>query len=108
MENEACIILTSVESKKDAMTIAEQLVEKNLAACVQISAQGESVYRWKGKTQKNQEYFLNIKSTRANKLSIITWLHKHHPYDIPEILCLNADASKTYVQWISSNTCSDT
>ncbi|MFQ5519211.1 MAG: divalent cation tolerance protein CutA [Mariprofundus sp.] len=55
MENNVCIILTSVAAEEDASSIAAQLVESGLAACVQISARGTSVYRWQGAIQKDEE-----------------------------------------------------
>ncbi|MDX8403811.1 MAG: divalent-cation tolerance protein CutA [Mariprofundaceae bacterium] len=104
MESGVCIILTSVESKTDAMDMAGKLIGESLAACVQISAEGSSVYRWKGNIQQDQECFIQIKTTLSNKSAVIEWLEKHHPYDIPEILCLNADASRSYLEWASANT----
>jgi periplasmic divalent cation tolerance protein len=104
MENEAHIIMTSIGSKTEATIIAEKLVETKLAACVQISAQGESIYRWKGDIQNDQEHFLNIKTTQLNKQAVITWLQKHHPYETPEILCLTAEASSAYMKWMRAST----
>lgn len=100
MADNVCIILTSVESESDSMAIAEQLVEAGLAACVQISAQGQSVYRWQGEIQKEAEHYLSIKTTEANRQAVMAWLEKNHPYDTPEILCLDAEASRDYLHWM--------
>jgi periplasmic divalent cation tolerance protein len=105
MESGACIILTSVASRTDAMIMAKKLVEEGLAACVQISAQGDSLYRWQGSIQQEHEHILNIKTTRSNRQAVIKWLQKHHPYDIPEIISLDAEASSTYLQWMHASTC---
>lgn len=82
------------------MAIAEQLVEEHLAACVQTSARGQSVYRWQGKIQKEAEHYLTIKTTLSNRQTVVEWLEKNHPYDMPEIICLNAEGSRAYLQWM--------
>lgn len=104
MEDNARIILTSVEHEDDAQNIARQLVERKLAACVQLSAPGTSVYSWQDRIEQSREYYLNIKTTHANARLAIAWLEENHPYDTPEILCLDAEASRDYLQWMRAST----
>lgn len=104
MEHGARIILTSVEHEDDALNIARQLVERKLAACVQLSASGTSIYSWQGKIERSREFYLSIKTTRTNAGPTIAWLKKNHPYDTPEILCLDAEASSDYLQWMRAST----
>ena len=96
------IILTSIDDKNKAKAIAQTLVEQKLAACVQISAQGTSVYQWQGKVCQEKEYYLSIKTDEAHQEDVIAWLEANHPYDTPEIISLNAKASAEYQHWLQS------
>ncbi len=96
------IILTSINDKSKAKAIAQALVEGKLAACVQISAQGTSVYQWQGKVCKDKEYYLSIKTNKAHQADVIAWLEANHPYDTPEIISLHAKASTEYQHWLQS------
>ncbi|MES0372146.1 MAG: divalent-cation tolerance protein CutA [Mariprofundaceae bacterium] len=104
MEKGACIILTSVENEVDGLKLAKAMIEKRLAACVQVSASGKSIYQWKGELHCTDEYYLNIKTTPAASEALITWLKQHHPYETPEILCLNAESSHEYLEWMRATT----
>ena len=97
------ILLTSVDDKSKAEAMAETLVNEKLAACVQISAKGTSVYQWQGKVCKEAEYYLSIKTDEAHQNQVITWLEANHPYDTPEIISLNAKASTQYTHWLESS-----
>ena len=96
------IILTSIDDKSKAKAIAQALVEAKLAACVQISAQGMSVYQWQGKVCKDKEYYLSIKTDEIHQADVTAWLKANHPYDTPEIISLNAKASAEYQHWLQS------
>ena len=98
------IILTSIDDKAKAEHMAQALVEGKLAACVQISAQGMSVYQWQGKICKDKEYYLSIKTDKAHQADVTAWLEANHPYDTPEIISLNAKASAEYQHWLQSET----
>jgi periplasmic divalent cation tolerance protein len=104
MEKGACIILTSVETEADGLKLAKGVVEEGLAACVQISASGRSIYCWQGELQCENEHYLNIKTTEAASEAVIAWLKQHHPYETPEILCLSAESSRAYLQWMRAST----
>jgi len=104
MASDACIILTSVAAAEDAERIAEQLVALQLAACVQISAAGQSLYRWQGRIERQNEYYLSIKTTADKAGEARDWIEANHPYETPEILCLQADAAPAYLQWMRATT----
>jgi len=104
MEKGAYVILTSVESEADALRLAKEVVEKGLAACVQISATGRSIYQWQGKLQCEDEHYLSIKTTEEASASVVAWLEQHHPYETPEILGLNAESSCAYLEWMRATT----
>jgi len=94
------IILTSIDDKSAAGKLAHGLIEARLAACVQVSAKGVSVYRWQGRVQDSVEYYLSIKTCAETEAKAVDWLEKHHPYDVPEIICLQGAAAQAYRDWL--------
>jgi len=104
VNNHLGIILTSIDDASTAKTLANQMVTSGLAACVQISARGTSVYRWQGEVQESGEYFLSIKTAPEKLYEIKQWLERHHPYDIPEIIVLEGRTSEQYAAWIKQST----
>lgn len=103
MTPDASIVLTSVATTEDAELIAEALVELRLAACVQVSASGKSVYQWQGRIEKEPEVYLSIKTTFAKTQDVATWLEANHPYETPEILILSATSGHDYLQWMRAS-----
>lgn len=98
------VVLTTVSSRDEAKQIARALIEERLAACVNIAADIESVYRWQGKVDEASEVLLVIKS-RVEKLAALeTALHKLHSYDVPEFLVLKVEqGSATYLKWLDES-----
>ena len=94
-------VITTTGKKKDAEKMAEFLVEKRLAACVQIFGPITSVYWWEGRTEKANEWFCLIKTTRALYENVESAIRKIHPYKVPEILAIPVVAgSKDYLSWL--------
>jgi len=99
-----CIIQTTCASQKEAKKIAKILIEKKLAACVQIT-KIQSVYMWKEKLCRDKERLLFIKSKRKHFKKIENEIKKNHSYDLPEIIEIKiTKASKEYSQFIDENT----
>ena len=98
------VILVTVANRDECKKIARHLVEKRLAACVNISQPIESVYRWEGQIAEEGEFLLIIKSIRELFSEIKTEISKVHSYHTPEIICLPViDGSRNYLQWISDS-----
>lgn len=97
------LVLTSVDNPEMAQVMAKELVLLKLAACVQISAAGKSIYVWKGEICVDEELYLQIKTDKAHLKAVIAWLEEHHPYDTPEIMTLKAKASRDYHDWLSKS-----
>jgi periplasmic divalent cation tolerance protein len=99
------VVLVTCGSKKEARKIAQALVERRLAACVQeIGVPVRSMYRWKGRVESANEVLLLIKSSRKRFSAVSTLVKKLHSYEVPEIIALNiADGSREYLDWITSN-----
>jgi periplasmic divalent cation tolerance protein len=94
------IILTTYSDEKRAEKAAEDLLEEELAACVNILPISKSVYRWKGKIEKEKEFLLLIKTKERAYRRIEKYLKENHPYDTPEILFLKIDGgNKDYLKW---------
>jgi periplasmic divalent cation tolerance protein len=100
MENYIQVITTTAK-KVDAEKIAASLVEKRLAACVQIVGPVQSTYRWEGKVEQAEEWQCLIKSRQDLFPELEQAIKKIHPYEIPEIIALTITAgSNDYRQWL--------
>jgi len=88
----------------NAHAIAAKLVEGELAACVNIVALVQSIYRWEGRVQEDGEALLLVKTTRAAVAPLEELLREIHPYETFELLALNVTAgSSPYLRWISDS-----
>ena len=96
-------VLTTTDSLAEAQAIAGTLVERRLAACVQISSI-ESVYTWEGATRNDQEYRLLIKTTEARYADVEAAILELHSYDLPAIVAV--EFSKVYspfAEWVAGS-----
>jgi len=97
------VVITSLPSLEQAQTIARQLVENRLAACVQIQQGVNSIYRWDGKICEENEVLLSAKTSRALWEEIRGFIQNNHPYDLPEIMAFTpADYEQQYGQWVEA------
>jgi periplasmic divalent cation tolerance protein len=93
-------VITTTGAIEDARRIAGALVERRLAACVQIVGPIESVYRWQEKVETAQEWQCWIK-TRGDLCGAVEQaIRELHPYAVPEILSMTAEGSNAYVEWL--------
>ncbi len=98
-------IVTTTASAEEARRIATALVERRLAACVQIVGPVESVYRWQGKIETANEWQCQIKTRQSKYSAVEAAIRELHSYDVPEILALPiSDASSAYRQWLIDET----
>ena len=98
------IIISTFPDNKTITKIANQLVKKKLAACVNIT-KISSVYAWKGKIENQPEYLAFFKTTKKNKQILKKELEKLHPYDVPEIAEINVDSiNQPYLKWLKDST----
>ena len=94
-------VITTTASKDDAEKIAASLVEKRLAACVQIVGPVHSTYRWEGKIEQAEEWQCLIKSRQDPFSELEQAIKVLHPYEVPEIIALTITAgSADYLQWL--------
>ena len=94
-------LTTTTESAEQAESLARLLVERRLAACVQIAGPIRSIYRWRGEIQVATEYRLTVKSLAGLARRLTDAIREHHPYETPELLTVAiADASPDYAEWL--------
>src|SRR5262245_49226522 len=93
-------IVTTTGSREEAERIAQALVERRLAACVQVSGPIASYFRWQGKIETASEWLCTIKTRRDLFAAVEAAIKVLHSYSTPEILATEIDAgSEAYLQW---------
>ena len=99
------IVFNTCDSAEIASSIAETLVSKKLAACVNIVNSIESVYQWQGKIEHDKEILLIIKTRQSLFLQIEQTIQELHNYELPEIIAVSVSSGdKNYLNWIQSAT----
>jgi periplasmic divalent cation tolerance protein len=103
------VVVTTLPSTGSAKVMARALVEQNLAACVQLTEDIQSIYRWEGKICEEQEILLSAKTIDSKWLEICAFIQSTHPYDLPEIMAFSPEQyEKQYGKWIESEVHSKT
>jgi periplasmic divalent cation tolerance protein len=104
----ARIVLTTVGTLDKAEELAASLVERRLAACINIIGPIHSIYRWKDAVEHEQEYMLLIKTTAERASDLAAILSELHPYELREHVELDIDSgSPEYLQWLSAQVARD-
>ena len=98
------VVLTTCGSLEEARQIAQALIERRLAACVNIVPQVESIYRWKGEVETATEWLLVIKTTSDAFERVREALSKLHSYELPECIEIAVqNGSPAYLDWIGES-----
>lgn len=98
------IVLTTTGSQAEAEKIAHALVDRRLAACVNIVPKVQSVYRWEGKVETAEEYLLLIKTRQACEAGVCAAIRELHFYQLPECISITVEGgSKEYLQWLGES-----
>ncbi len=104
-EIEPVFVYTTVETQDQAEALATSLVERKLAACVNIVPQIRSIYRWRGKLENTTECALFIKSHKRRLDDLLGQAKALHPYDLPVLVVLPlAGGDKDYLAWVAEQT----
>ena len=91
-------------NKEEATSLADMLVERRLAACVQILPAMESVYRWQGRIERQREVLLIAKTFTAKFAELEREVRAAHSYETPEIVAVPLTAvSEPYRQWLNAS-----
>jgi periplasmic divalent cation tolerance protein len=98
------VVLTTSGSPDEARKLAHALVERRLAACVNIIPRISSVYRWQGKVEEAEEFLLLIKTTESAFELVHQTIRELHSYELPECVALPVeDGSLEYLKWIEDS-----
>jgi len=101
----ALLVLTNVPQRAAAERLADLLVEKKLAACVNILAPCRSVYRWEGAVQHDEEHPMLIKTTSERYAALEQALRAGHPHELPEIIAVPIERGlPAYLAWVAAET----
>lgn len=94
-------VVTTLAQREQAEALARDLVEKRLAACVQVLGPMTSTYRWEGRIETSHEFLLVAKSRRDVYRDLEQAIATAHPYDVPEILATPIFAGhQAYLEWL--------
>jgi periplasmic divalent cation tolerance protein len=95
------IVITTAGSHTEARRIADVLLERRLAACINLVPGVESVYRWEGKVEESEEWLMLIKTTSAAFERVRDAIRELHSYKLPECACIPIDCGiPDYLKWI--------
>jgi periplasmic divalent cation tolerance protein len=99
------LVLTNLPDRAAAERLADALIEKRVAACVNILAPCRSVYRWQAKLQHDEEHPLLIKTTEERYAALEAAIRAGHPYELPEIIALPIERGlPAYLDWVAAET----
>ena len=100
----ALLVYSACPTVESARRIADALVEERLAACVSVLPGMTSTYRWQGAIEHADEVLLIAKSVPARQAALQARLVDLHPYELPEVIAVEAAALPAYLDWIVRET----
>ena len=99
------LVLTNLPDRAAAERLADLLIEKRVAACVNILAPCRSVYWWKDAVQHDEEHPMLIKTTAEGYSALEAAIRAGHPYELPEIIAVPVERGlPAYLDWIAAQT----
>ena len=99
------VVLCSFPDLPQARQIGTRLVEKQLAACVNLVPAVESIFRWQGEVSCDSEVLAVFKTSAERYPDLERELRRHHPYDVPEVVALPVErGSGPYLEWVCAET----
>lgn len=94
----------TLPSLKVGQTLSRALLRERLVACTNLFPSMESHYSWKGKREVSREVVMIAKTTASQAKRLERFVLKHHPYECPCILFVNAVATSGYAAWLKEST----
>ncbi|MEN6627972.1 MAG: divalent-cation tolerance protein CutA [Candidatus Sumerlaeia bacterium] len=102
---EAIMVTITFDSAEKANEMARLILERRLAACIQVLGPVTSTYRWNGPIESAQEWLALIKTRHEHFESLELLVKEHHSYEVPEILAVPIVAgSRDYLDWLMNET----
>ena len=100
MENKIAVVLTTFPDDKSARKTALSMLKEGLAACAQIGGEIASIYCWKGKLCDEREIPVKLKIPLGKLDAAREFFLRDHPYECPQWIALEAEASQSYAKWV--------
>ncbi|MFN2502837.1 MAG: divalent-cation tolerance protein CutA [Acidimicrobiales bacterium] len=98
-------VTVSVPSREVGAEIARSVVDRRLAACVQVLGPMTSTYRWQGKVETAEEWIVLLKTTADRAGDLVAHIREVHPYDVPEVIVTAVVAGNPdYLAWVAAET----
>ena len=107
MENltDKILVISNLPDRDSATRLAELLISRGQAACVNVLAPCTSIYHWQDKIESAEEIPVFVKTTREKYPDVERTIKAHHPYELPEIIQVPiAGGLPSYLEWISQET----
>jgi periplasmic divalent cation tolerance protein len=102
---ETILVISNLPDQESAETLAQLVIEQQLAACVNVLAPCTSVYRWQGKVETSPEVPVLMKTTRERYAALEAAIKANHPYELPEIIAVPvAFGLPAYLAWVAAET----
>lgn len=102
---DALLVFTNLPDVESARALATTLVEQRVAACVNVLAPCQSIYRWEGKLEEAEEVTLLIKTSAARYAALEEAIRAYHPYELPEIVAVRVEKGlPDYLAWVAAST----
>lgn len=99
------LVFVTTSSRKEAMTIAQDVVRARCAACANILPSVTSIFWWQKKVQRSRETLLVIKTTRRQYRALEKAIRSLHSYEVPEIISIKIDQGlPQYIDWVERET----
>ncbi len=105
MREEYIVVYVTTPNEKTAKKIAKEVLEKRLAACINIIPNIYSTYRWRGRIEEDQEALMIIKTRRGLFDILAKTIKEKHPYEVPEVIGIPIiEGYNAYLEWIRDET----
>jgi len=105
MAMETLLVFTNLPDRAAALNLAAAMIERHLAACVNVLGEATSVYRWQGKVETATEIPVLMKTTAAAYPALQQAIRELHPYELPEIIAVPLRTGlPEYLQWVAAET----
>ena len=103
--DQVVIVLTNLPDRAVAVQLAQVLVDRRLAACVNVLAECTSIYRWKGAVENATEVPVLIKTRAGRYAEVEAAIRELHPHELPEIVAVPVQHGfDEYLQWVADET----
>jgi periplasmic divalent cation tolerance protein len=98
-------LITTLESREQALSLARDAVDARTAACVQVIGPITSVYRWQGEMEETEEFLCLLKVPSEGMEKLVQFVRDRHPYDTPELTAVGSTfVEERYLAWARSET----